>query len=118
MAVSTAFEETQSATEFIAASSFSEEDLPSNLIGFYRAAHNLTLQDVERIADVWDSMRSAAQFRGYAFSETRYTFKQLRLPAGGVWPAQFDSIQPEPPGRLWRLGPMTLRAPGSVQYIP
>jgi outer membrane protein OmpA-like peptidoglycan-associated protein len=118
MAVSTAFEETQSATEFIAASSFSEEDLPSNLIGFYRAAHNLTRQDVERIAEVWDRTRSAAQFLGYAFSETRYTFKQLRLPAGGVWPAQFDSIQPEPPGRLWRLGPMTLRAPGSVQYIP
>jgi outer membrane protein OmpA-like peptidoglycan-associated protein len=118
MAVSTAFEETQSATQFVAASSFSEEDLPSNLIGFYRAANNLTRQDVERIADVWDGTRSAAQFRGYSFAETRYTFKQVRLPIGGVWPAQFDSIQPEPPGRLWRLGQMTLIAPGSVRYIP
>lgn len=119
MAVSTAFEQTQSSTDFIAGSSFSEEDLPSNLIGFYVAANNLAFRgDVEQICDSWSPSRSLSQFRGYTFGKTQFTFKQLRLPAGGVWPTQFDTIQPEPPGPLWRLGPMTLIAPGSVQNIP
>ncbi|MFJ9036635.1 DUF4157 domain-containing protein [Streptomyces sp. NPDC102406] len=119
MAVSTVFEETQASTDFLTGSSFSEEDLPSNLISFYVAANHLSYRtDVEKICDVWDPTRSLAAFQGYTFGRTRYTFKQPRLPAGGAWPTQFDAIQPEPPGRLWQIGPMTLIAPGSVQYVP
>ncbi|MFF1696521.1 DUF4157 domain-containing protein [Streptomyces sp. NPDC058257] len=119
MAVSTVFEETQGSTDFLTGSSFSEEDLPSNLISFYVAANHLSYRtDVEKICDVWDPTRSLAAFQGYTFGRTRYTFKQTRLPAGGAWPTQFDAIQPEPPGRLWQIGPMTLIAPGSVQYVP
>jgi RHS repeat-associated protein len=36
------------------ASSFSEEDLVSNLLGFYRAAHGYSVPDIKRLCDVWD----------------------------------------------------------------
>jgi outer membrane protein OmpA-like peptidoglycan-associated protein len=120
MAVSTAFEETQRVTDPIAKSAFSEEDLPSNLIGFYVAARGLSFRgDVETICDAWDSTRSLNQFRGYTFSMNP-TFKALSLPSGGVWPARFDDIQPEPPGPLWRITSITMASPGpgGVRHIP
>jgi outer membrane protein OmpA-like peptidoglycan-associated protein len=88
---SIAFEALQTTTDKIARSSFSEEDLPSNLISFYRAARGFSREEVERIADVWDAERSLAKFKGYTFKENR-TFRPPQLPPGGSWPAEFASI--------------------------
>jgi outer membrane protein OmpA-like peptidoglycan-associated protein len=120
MAVSTAFEEVQRSTDPIVRSSFSEEDLPSNLIGFYVAARGLDLRaDIGPICDAWDETRSLNQLRGYTFASNP-TFRPLRLPPGGVWPAQFDDIQPEPPGRLFRISSINtaMPGPGGVQQRP
>jgi outer membrane protein OmpA-like peptidoglycan-associated protein len=120
MAVSTIFEDIQRSTDPIVRSSFSEEDLPSNLIGFYVEARGLNFRpDVEAICDAWDATRSLNQLRGYTFSSNP-TFKPLRLPPGGAWPTQFDDIQPEPPGRLFRISSITtgMPGPGGVQHRP
>jgi hypothetical protein len=31
------------------------------------------------------------------------SFIAHRLPAGGVWTPQFDTIKPEPQGKLWKM---------------
>ncbi|MFS0518431.1 DUF4157 domain-containing protein [Nostoc sp. UIC 10607] len=85
------FESLQSWTDRIKKSSFSEEDLPSNLIGFYRAAYGYSQDDVRQICDAWDAARSLQAYKGYAFRQNR-TFRPLSLPLGGSWPAQFSTI--------------------------
>ncbi len=74
-------------------SSFSEEDLPSDLIGFYRAAKGFSREEVAEICDVWDQQHSLHKFEGYKFQQNR-TFFPLSLPPGGKWPAEFSTIKP------------------------
>src|SRR5262245_37407260 len=95
------FETLQKSTDPIAKSSFSEEDLPSNTLGFYRAARGWSRTDIEQKADAWNVPRSLSQFQGYTFG-VEYTHQATRLPAGGKWPADFSTIQPEPAGTLWQ----------------
>jgi outer membrane protein OmpA-like peptidoglycan-associated protein len=109
--VSWAFEETQFSTDWIVDSSFSEEDLPSNLLGFYRAARGLSRADVEKACDAWDVSRSLVQFQGYTFVKNR-SFSPPQLPAGGAWPTQFSKIREEPPGQIWEVKEVILRIPG------
>ena len=96
--VSVLFETTQMSTDWIKKSAFSEEDLPSNIMGFYKSAHGVNIVEV---CAVWDKQHSRDSLKGYQFKQNP-TFKPLWLPTGGVWPTQFSTIRPEPPGRLWR----------------
>jgi hypothetical protein len=95
------FETLQASTDRIARSSFSEEDLPSNTIGFYRAARGWSRPDIELKAGAQTIPSSLSQLRGYTFGEER-THQATRLPSGGRWPADFTTIKPEPPGVLWQ----------------
>ena len=91
------FESLQQWSDEIKKSSFSEEDLPSNLIGFYRAAEGYSLPEVYKICDVWDVARSLQEYQGYTFHQNR-TFQPLSLPPGGTWPTQFSKIAVKPSG--------------------
>jgi hypothetical protein len=93
MLQSMGFEALQSWTDSIGESSFSEEDLPSNLIAFYMAARSFDRAHVETACDVWDSARSLTKFQGYTFQKNG-GFRPLSLPAGGAWPADFSSVTP------------------------
>jgi outer membrane protein OmpA-like peptidoglycan-associated protein len=115
--VSTAFETAQFSTNVLARSAFSEEDLPSNLIGFYKAARGLKRGDVERICGVWNESDSKKRFEGYTFSENR-SFTAARLIPGGSWPADFTTITPAPEGSLWQMQFMQIIAAGKVTNIP
>ena len=108
---SVAFELSQQATEAAVSSSFSEEDLPSDLLGFYRAAQGLSRADVEKACDAWDPPRSLAKLEGYTFVKNTF-FDPPSLPPGGAWPAAFKSIQQENPGKLWELRELIIRMPG------
>ena len=108
---SVAFELSQQATEAAVSSSFSEEDLPSDLLGFYRAARGLSRADVEKTCDAWDPPRSLAKLQGYTFVKNWY-FDPPSLPPGGAWPAAFKSIEQETPGKLWELRELIFRMPG------
>ncbi len=117
---SIAFEAVQKTTDPIMslldkASSFSEEDLPSNHISFYRAAYGFTREQVCTICDVWDTQRSLAQFKGYKFQKNR-TFYPLSLPVGGVWPTQLSTIQAVQPGEsgLYDIVEIFLQGPTDV----
>lgn len=109
-----AFEESQFATDWAVQSSFSEEDLPSNLLGFYRAANGLSNPDVGKICDAWDVSRSLAKYKGYIFVKNRSFFPR-ELPVGGVWPSQFSKIAEAPPGQLWEVKEVILRVPGFTE---
>ena len=93
------FEALQSWTNWVGNSSFSEEDLPSNLIAFYRAARGFDRPQIESICDVWNSTRSLAKYEDYNFQENR-TFRPLSLPTGGSWPSELATVHPADP-----LGP-------------
>lgn len=97
MLQSLAFEQTQEWTNLIGASSFSEEDLPSNIIGFYRGARGFDRSRIESLCDVWDAARTLARFQGHTFG-INTTFRPPSLPAGGSWPADLDTIRPAEAG--------------------
>lgn len=99
--VSVAFEETQRFTNWIKKSHFSEEDLPSNVIGFHSVVQGLSRPAIEKLCGAWDEAHSKQFIEGYDFSQQNRSFTPRWLPAGGAWPTAFSSLQPEPEGRLW-----------------
>jgi hypothetical protein len=98
-AQATAFENTQAWRDVIPgappSSKFAEEDMPSNLIGFYRAARGFDFNEVRSLCGAWDRQRSLEKLEGYTFTPNP-TFAPRQLPPGGVWPAEFQTITPEP----------------------
>ncbi len=87
------FESLQNWTQSIGSSSFSEEDLTSNMIGFYRGIHGYSRSRIRQICGAWSKSRSVTHFRTYSF--TRWgSFVPPSLPTGGAWP--FTSITPAP----------------------
>jgi hypothetical protein len=94
MLQSLGFEALQNWTDSIGSSSFSEEDLTSNLIAFYMAASSFNRSNVETICDVWSSARSLSEFNGYTFNKRISFHPGSLLPSGGAWPADFSTITP------------------------
>ncbi len=108
MAQSIAFEDLQSWTDWLKSSSFSEEDLPSNLIGFYRAARGYSRSDIETFCDTWSADASLAMFDGYTFKQNR----EFTPVVPGTWPAELSDIQPAAPhGALMDMVKLTLEVP-------
>lgn len=93
MLQSLGFEALQLWTESVGSSSFSEEDLPSNMISFYRAARSFDRPHIESICDAWDPARSLSQYQGYTFRKNG-SFRPLSLPSGGAWPSSLADITP------------------------
>jgi outer membrane protein OmpA-like peptidoglycan-associated protein len=96
-----AFETTQSWRDEIPgappSSMFAEEDMPSNLIGFYRAARGFSIAEVRSLCGAWDEDASLEKLRGYEFAPNP-TFRPQRLEPGGAWPSEFETITPAPFG--------------------
>jgi hypothetical protein len=101
-------------TSFIKpSSSFSEEDLPSNLIGFYRAARGFSVDEVKTICDVWRIKKSLNKLKDYKFQKNRM-FRPLKLPPGGAWPKEFSTISPASlNSEVFRIVSMLLTTPFS-----
>ena len=92
MMQSTRFESVQVWTDFFAHSSFSEEDLPSNIISFYRAARGFDIPMVRNFCGAMNIEDSLSAFENYRFQQNR-SF----LPRGvsrDTWPSAFRTIQP------------------------
>ncbi|HET7180116.1 MAG TPA: hypothetical protein VFI14_10330, partial [Chryseosolibacter sp.] len=87
------FEAAQEWTDFIGGSSFAEEDLVSNLIGFYRAAEGYSVPEVKKFCGVWSKEDTLKKFMSYSFQKNR-TFRPLSLPSGGSWPKELTTISP------------------------
>lgn len=98
--LSVKFEEEQQWTERLGASSFSEEDLPSNLIGFYMAAQGVEPAQVRAtvgpICDVYPPFMSKVMYRMWRWD------KNMSFIGRGTensWPGEFASIIPISPGQ-------------------
>lgn len=88
--LSIAFETQQEWTDFLGDSAFAQEDLPSNLLGFYRAARGFNLADIERFCGAMDVTASVAEYdRNHSFRKNR-TFSPVG--ATGTWPAELSTI--------------------------
>ncbi|MGW7416149.1 hypothetical protein [Streptomyces sp. NPDC054863] len=74
---------------------YAGEDLPSNLIGFYRAARGFGIDEVRSLCGAWDRQRSLDKLNGYVFAANP-AFQPGRLPPGGAWPTEFQTIVPAP----------------------
>lgn len=97
-------------------SSFSVEDLPSNLIGFYSALHNYSHEDVCDRCHCWAMQSSLDRFhhdsgRG-ALEPYNLEFRPPEYYRGGSWPADFASVQPlqrVPNGTHWRINSLNIQ---------
>lgn len=94
MLQSLGFEALQAWTDSLGSSSYSEEDLSSNLIAFYMAARSFGRPDVETFCDVWDSARSLTKFEGYTFNKRISFHPGSLLPPGGSFPAELSTVRP------------------------
>lgn len=94
MLQSLAFENLQQWTDAIGKSSFSAEDLPSNIISFYRAARNFSRDDITTICDVMDADSSLAEFETNEPTERNRTFRPLASSQTTGWPGDLSSISP------------------------
>ncbi len=96
------FEAEQIWTESFGHSSFSNEDLPSNLIGFYLATMNKNISEmrttVEPLCKVYKPFQSKIMFDLY---EGRWSKTYSFIPPGfeDDWPIEFNSITPIPPSK-------------------
>ncbi len=99
--LSIVFETQQAWTDVIGESSFAQEDLPSNLIGFYVAAHNFSRADIMQFCGGVDAANSVAEFqRNHAFVRNR-TFEPIG--ATGPWPAQLSTINDSAVSNLYEV---------------
>jgi hypothetical protein len=98
--LSVKFEEEQLWTESVGHSYFSEEDLPSNLIGFYMAAQGVEPADVRAkigpICDVYEPYMSKVMYRMWRWNQNR---DFIGLGTQNTWPGEFAAITPISPGK-------------------
>lgn len=94
MLQSLAFENLQQWTDALGESSFSAEDLPSNIIAFYMAASNFSRDDITTICDVMDADSSLAEFETNEPTERNRTFSPLASSLTTGWPVELSSITP------------------------
>lgn len=88
--ISMAFEMQQLWTDFVASSSFAQEDLPSNLIAFYMAVRGFSRQDIITFCGGLDAAGSVAEYqRNHNFVRN---FSFTPVGATGPWPAELSTI--------------------------
>jgi hypothetical protein len=93
MHVSHGFEKAQEKTDWLSSSSYSLEDLTSNWISFYRAAKDISHDDVMKICGCKENLEEKPKGKNYSF-----------LPPGkSGWPPQLSDITPAPQGELWEV---------------
>jgi hypothetical protein len=92
--VSHGFEKAQEKTDWATGSSYSFEDLPSNWISFYRAAKDLSHDDVMKLCGCTENLKG----------KPKGGKSKSFLPQGkSSWPPELSDIQPAPEGELWEV---------------
>ena len=121
--------------ETLFGSSFSEEDLVSDLLGFYRAAHGYSVADIKRLCRVfnpegskwaWDKLTATGWKPGknYTWQPILYDIPETPIPGNvppssgsgtccqnSSFPSEFQQIQPATEGVGTFLGVMPPRIP-------
>lgn len=104
------FEIQQGWTDVLSGSSFSQEDLPSNLIGFYRAARGYSTQDIKRFCDAQDVEESLREFDRNSDFKKNPSFEPY---GGGSWPPELSNIDDTKGASLYTVAAVTVGGPMS-----
>jgi hypothetical protein len=104
------FEVQQGWTDWFSGSSFSQEDLPSNLIGFYRAARGYTKDDIKRICDAQDADASMREYERDSDFKKNTSFEPY---GGGSWPPELSSVNDTKGASLYTVAAVTVGGPAS-----
>lgn len=120
MDVTEAFEGMQGSWPYrwVTTSSFSEDDLMSNVIAFYRAVEGYSEQDIRAWALVHDAEQSfdlLLSTRGLQ-KNREWRLQSDICPVCGEkrqWPRQLNTIKPAPKGDSWKEIPRSVPAPWS-----
>ncbi|HEX8557746.1 MAG TPA: DUF4157 domain-containing protein [Pyrinomonadaceae bacterium] len=115
--LSLVFEVQQEWTDAIGHSSFSQEDLPSNLIGFYRAARGYSREQVRQFCAAASAEGSVNEYK------RNHDFRQNRsfAPVGatGPWPAELSNIDDTTASALYEITKISATQGGeSASYCP
>lgn len=109
--LSVIFEIQQEWTDFFSGSSFSQEDLPSNLISFYRAARGFTTDDIKQYCDSQDVDTSVREFEKNSDFQKNRTFSPIG--ATGPWPAELSTIDETKGAALYKVTSTSVGSPAS-----
>lgn len=96
--------------EWFMDSGFSEEDLPSDLIGFYMAVRGYTPTWIKEMCSVVDNVEATKELyqiiggltRSRTWDPTDYNGFTPCCIGKLEWPRELDTIKPSPKGRKWR----------------
>lgn len=109
--LSVIFEIQQEWTDLLSGSSFSQEDLPSNMISFYRAAKDFSTDDIKKFCDAQGVDVSLKEYeRDSDFPKNR-TFMPVGI--SGRWPAELSTIDITKGESLYKVNSVTIGGPVS-----
>jgi Domain of unknown function (DUF4157) len=115
--LSVIFETQQQWTDLIGNSSFSQEDLPSNLIGFYRAARGYSKSDIGRFCGELSVDASLTEYdRDHDFERNR-SFTPVGI--SGTWPAELSTINDSHSSALYDIRSVSaVQGTNGFQFCP
>jgi len=100
--ISIVFEMQQRWTQIVGRSSFSQEDLPSNLIGFYMNARHYSRADINRYCGSLDIAGSLAEYNRNNNFRRNTSFLPYGIPASR-WPAELSNINDSSASSLYEI---------------
>ncbi|TBW39880.1 DUF4157 domain-containing protein [Azotobacter chroococcum] len=111
--VSMIFETQQEWTDWFSGSAFSQEDLPSNLIGFYRATNSrgFTIDQIKQYCDAQDVDTSLKEFDKPSDFQKNRTFSPIG--STGTWPAELSTIDDSKGASLYKVTNVSVAGPTS-----
>jgi len=102
--VSLSFEEHQSWSDFLTKSSYSDPDLFSNVVGFYRAIRWYTRKDITNYLEWYNINESLSLYQNFGigknFSTSEVTLYDIKEKKTESYPSRFFDITPAIPGDI------------------
>jgi hypothetical protein len=95
------FEYCQESTDFIADSSFAEEDLPSNIINFYHEVINRSEEQIMNACKPFAKKQSLWIYKRYHFQKNM-TFDPIIKYPGGIKPEILNQVSENREGEYWK----------------
>lgn len=96
------FEQKQIITDWLKKSSFSEEDLPSNIINFYVEVMGYTKEKIYQVCDVFTPEVSCWIYHRYDFQKNKSFDPVLKFP-GGTIPQELNVVKEIDKEGLWEI---------------
>ncbi|HEV2274145.1 MAG TPA: DUF4157 domain-containing protein [Acidobacteriaceae bacterium] len=113
--ISVVFEIQQEWTDWFSGSAFSQEDLPSNMISFYRAAKGFTQDQIKKFCGAQDRTASLSEFDARHDFQKNKTFTPVG--ATGAWPADLSSIDENKGSTLYTVQSANVGGPVNRTYV-